>query len=228
MAAAALAGVVAVVLFQHTARVRLVKENLALREQAQEADRLGPEAADPSRLRAQAAALESLRAQAREGDQLRSEVLRLRAQARERQQLFEENGRLAALDQASAGGGVRLAQMPGYLPATNWVDAGFASPADTLQTFFRALQAGDFKRVLECATPEQADGMTRYLERLSEQERAKQIAEMKATFGVQGYRVASQEARGENEVVIRVQIRTGGDTHPLTLRRVGGDWKLDL
>jgi hypothetical protein len=228
MAAVALAGVVVAVALQHRARTMLLEENLALRERSQEAARLAQEAADLPRLRAQAAALESLRAQAREGDKLRSEVLRLRAQAREQQQLLEENGRLTAQARAPAGSGPRLAQMPDYLAATNWVDAGFASPADTVQTFFRALRAGDFKRALECATPEEGTRMAHDLESLSDEERAKEIARLRAVFAVQGYRIASQEARGDNEAVISLQVKTGGASHPLTLRRVGNDWKLEL
>ncbi|MBI5384428.1 MAG: hypothetical protein HZA90_07040 [Verrucomicrobia bacterium] len=227
-AIAALAGVLAAIAFQRRATGRLNEENQVLREQEQEAERLAQENEQLPQLRTNTANLEALRVEGREVEKLRAEVWRLRPQLKDRDQLLAENQRLAALPKAPGGAVSRLAEMPGYVAAASFSDAGFATPEDALQTFFHAMQRGDWERIFESLTAESLGELQESLSEKAEEARVKEGEQMLATFRVKGYRLASKEVQSEDRVVLILQTSADGEPHRMTLRRVGTDWKLKL
>jgi hypothetical protein len=228
LAAAALAGGVTAIFMQRSAAGRFNEENQTLREQEQESASLAQENALLPGLHTNTMALETLRAEAREIDKLRAEVWKLRPQAKDRDQLIAENARLAASAKAPAGSVSRLAEMPGYIAAESFIDAGLATPENAMQTFLQAVKQSDWKRLFECLTPETAGELRDNLNKIPAEARAKTGEEMLAAFRLKGYRISGKEAQSEDRVVLSLQTSAEGAPHPMTMRRLGGEWKLAL
>lgn len=227
-AVAGLAAVMAAIAFQHNTAARLVADNQALLESEQEAVRLAQENALLPNLHTNVMGLEALRADAKELDQLRAEVWRLRPQAKERDQLIAENARLAASGKPPTGSVSRLAEMPGYIAAESFIDAGLATPENAWQTFLQAVRQNDWKRLFECLASDTARELQNSLSKLPAEAPAKAREEMLAAFRLKGYRISGREAQSEDRVVLSVQTSAEGAPHSMTMRRLGGEWKLAL
>jgi hypothetical protein len=221
-----LGGALALIAMQRRAKAQFNEENQAMREQEQEAERLAQENAELPRLRTATAALETLRAEAKELEKLRAEVWRLRPQVQERNQLLAENQRLAALPKPTTGVASSLADMPGYIAAANFADAGLSKPEDTLQTFFHTMSLGNLKRALECMTSEKSADFFREINKLPEPERTEMVKLQTAIFRVKGYQIVTKETPGTDRIVLVFRTSLTGQPHRFTLLRLGNEWKL--
>src|SRR5262245_54711836 len=126
---------------QRNSIAALRQTNAAQRQQAVEAqerasaNRRAPQQGDDQEI-------QSLTEATRELPKLRNEVRQLREQKPEIDRLRSENGRLAA--QISSGANrPKLAQMEGYVAKEQWVQAGFATPEATVQSYFWSIANQD-------------------------------------------------------------------------------------
>ena len=76
--------------------------------------------------------------------------------------------------------------------------------------------------------PETAGELRDNLNKLPAEARAKAGEEILAAFRLKGYRIAGKEAQSEDRVVLSLQTSAEGSPHPMTMRRLGGEWKLAL
>jgi len=143
---------------------------------------------------------------------LRNEVRQLRRDADDFSKLRAENERLTV---AGKSGPARASSSPppGFIPTAALVDVGLASPESTVQTFFAAMVRGDVKRAVQCLYA--SDGVEADLS-----------GEDSLAKGFPGYRIASKKIISDAEIVIAIQTSAFGPEVPMTLKRVGNEWKL--
>ena len=205
-AGVALASVFTGIYVQRGETNRLAEEKQVLLEQQQELVRLNQEHAELPRLRAAMTNLVALRAEAEKIDQLRAEYWRQRPLLKDRDQLIAENQRLKAMPAPPPGPVSRLAQMPGYVPATQFTESGFATPQAALLTFFAAAQRGDLNRCLNCLTPANADRLQSTFSQLPEQTRANAGDEIMGPFRIKGFRIIGKEAPSDDKIILKLQL----------------------
>lgn len=217
LALVAVGGVAMVASNQNTiAKARA--EHQALLAESEEAHRLAEENKDMTRLRAEGADLEKLRQENKELPKLRNDVRQLRRQAEELKKLQAENQRLQTQQKSGVSGHVQMP--PGYITKSAMVDAGLGSPEAAMQTALWAMCHGNYKRLLECMTPEFALKMSNE----DEESIRKHAAEREATFP--GFRIAEKTEVSPDEVIIKFQVIDDENIRPVHLKRIGNEWKL--
>ncbi len=77
---------------------------------------------------------------------------------------------------------------------------------------------GDVKRLLKCFEP-QVDSNSQAAEGM----RQNLMDEMS---GFPGYRIAEKKVVSPNEVILGLQSSVGGQIMPMTLNRIGNEWRI--
>lgn len=236
---AVVVGVATPVIFQQKTIARLQSENSALRDHLHQAaspvTTNGLPAWSP-------AELERMAAEHSELLRLRAETARLRTQQQELSRLQQENQRLKA-----AAGKPPSPANGDLVASSTWANVGFGSPLDALQTSHWAVRNADiprFKQSILFTEPAK-----QFLTNLLAQMPGDALAEAKKQgygleeammfpmisqdrrIGYKGYRVLSQEAPAENEMLLNIQMElNSGKTEERQMRfqRFGNDWKYVL
>ena len=220
----AVAVVAAAVQWNSAAKLR--RENEELASASREVEQLARENADILRLRAENAEVEKLRAETRDLLKLRNEVRQLRDEKPELEKLRAENQRIAAQIKSNSVPRPKLSDMPGFVAKETWVDAGFATPEATVRTFIWAMSQGNVSRLIACFPPDSPEARG-FIDPDTGKPRENVLEEMKQMTNIKGFRVSTRKEVSADEVMLGVQVSTGGEIMPLPLRRVGQEWKLD-
>ena len=210
---------------QRNSIAALREKNIELRQQANAENAARENRGAPPRVDDQE--IQSLTEATRELPKLRNEVRQLRQQKPEIDRLRSENGQLAA--QISSGANrPKLAQMEGYVAKEQWVQAGFATPEATIQSFFWAVANQDTAYIVQCMAPKMKREFDREFAGKSPEEQQKVFAEGMGTLGrMGGYRIAGTEQVSENKVIIGIEAAAGGHVMKMPLERIGNEWKLN-
>lgn len=214
-----IAGVAAGVFLQHNTLAKARRANGELRAESQEAQQLARENAEIERLRAEFQEIEKLRNETREIHKLRNEVRRLREQKPEWDKLRAENQRLRTRAGPVGQPSSRAPESASLITNEFLSDAGLGSPEATLRTFFWAMREGNLEKMRNCFSPdtpgELIPGGTGPM-----------------MPGFKSFRVVAKQVVSADLVKLGIQISTDGENSPselaLPLRRVRGEWKVDL
>jgi cell division protein FtsB len=223
-----LAGVVATAVMQRKSISSMRSANADLQRQNEEAAQLTGENADLTKLRAVNQEVSALIESNKDLPRLRNEVRQLRQAKSEIEKLRAENARLAAAANFGTNSArPRLAEMEGYVAKEAWVNAGFATPEATIQTFFWAAQQGNLQRMAECMTPASRRGFEMEFEGKTDEQRTKMFEEgLAKLLRIGGYRIAERQQTSESEIVLGIQAAAGGRAIQFGVYRIGSEWKL--
>jgi len=208
------AGVATPLVVQHQSQARLREENLALRQQVDEQSRLAAENKRLTALLEEANRLEPAPEPSRELLRLRSEISLLRQQN-------QELARILARSQSAA-----PKQAGDYEPSTSWTDSGSATPEAAAGTFAWAAKTGNTNKLAEILiVPEEVGTNTEeFLGAMS-------MILQPAVSKIKGARLVSMDKPAPDEVTFVFEnVLADGNTQlsPLTLKQVGGNWKVKL
>jgi RNA polymerase sigma factor (sigma-70 family) len=205
------AGVTAPWVIQHQAEVRLRQENLVLRQQV---DELGKLAAENERLTRLLSGVQAPTDVSRELLRLRGEIGVLRQQNQDLTRLFSQNPKAA------------LSQSGDFEPISSLADAGSATPEAAAETFSWAVITGNTDKLAEVLIwPEEVG--TNTVEFLGVMSAILQPAISK----IKASRLVSTDTTAPDEVTLLFQNQIGDGTtemSPLTLKQIGGNWKVRL
>lgn len=215
ISAVAFAGVATPLILQHQSAARLRAENSSLRQRVNELGRL---AADNRRLTARLAEAES-----RDQTPARPsrELLRLRGEIGVLRQQNQELARLLARNQ-----GTDSNQTADFEPSTSWSDAGTATPEAAAGTFAWAVKTGNTNRLAEVMIwpDEVGTNAAKFLQAMS-------MILQPTISRIKGSRLVAVTNSPPDEVSLLFQNQLEGgevQTSPLTLVRVGANWKVKL
>ena len=212
-----IAGGVAGVFLQHDTLAKARRANGELRVVNQEAQQLARENAETERLRAEFQEIEKLRNETREIHKLRNEVRRLREQKPEWDKLRAENQRLRPRARPVGRPGSSAPESASLITKEFLFDAGLGSPDATLRTFFWAMREGNLEKMRNCFSPDTPGEL---------------IPGGPMMPGFKSFRVVAKQLVSADLVKLGIQISADGENSPseltLPLKRVGGEWKVDL
>jgi hypothetical protein len=215
--ATGLAGLAIVLVVQHQAQARLREENHSLRRQAAQLAELTVENQRLSDLVAQA------RQSAPQPAEPSGELLRLRGEIGV---LRHQNQELARLLSGRHPAASSSAQASEFEPSAAWADVGNATPESAAETFSWAIKTGNVDKLAAVLVqPGNAAGNA-----------ATSVAEIAQGLGpflsqIEASRLLVADSPTPDETTYWFQNRlTGGETiiSPLTLTRVGNQWKVRL
>jgi hypothetical protein len=228
---AALVGLAVWVAFEHQWRDSLRREHQALEQQLEEMAHLVISNEQLSNLLARAKSLQSLTDdQSRELLLLRGQVGVLRQQNSELETVREENRQARASLESSLesqnAAAPKATATADYWPQDSWTFRGYASADAALQSSLWAANNGDLKVLLASATGEMQKRMEEDLKDKSETEAS--IRAMDEVIGMKSVRVVNREIRGDDTVVLTVELegRTDRQTANLLMKKIGNEWKL--
>ncbi len=235
------------VILQRSAISKAREENRELRQDREESVRLQRENESISELRNQSAEIAGLHRANEDLLKLRNEVRQLRSQAPLVANLRAQNERLASEVKLMAEGKApRFSEMEGYVAKGGWSNAGFASPEAALQTFFWAVQEGQFNQIAECLSPNERRRLETGFAQKNKEEWGRDLQEHMGLARMEGYRIAEKESVvevedvavdskipakhhiSEDKVVLNVQAAVGGAIIKWHLERFGSEWKIHL
>lgn len=214
----ALAGAIAVLIFNQESIARARTEQQSLLQEKQECERLAVDNAELDSLQTVNETVKKLRAENQDLPRLRNEVRNLRKQADEAAKLRAENRQLSSrLEQAVS----TVRSLPAdYVHRASIADVGFSTPEAAVETFLHAMTQGDIHRLNQCAVQPDDHGMTE--EQIRSE--AKKMQEHFAAFP--GYRISKKEIISAEEVKVGIESAVGGVSMPMTLKFIGGEWKV--
>jgi hypothetical protein len=222
------AGVATPLVLQHQSQVRLREDNQAFRQQV---DQLAAENERLANLVARANSSQALAIdQPSEILRLRGEVGVLRQQKSEAERVQEENRQLrAGLTNAQDAQATKPATpFSTPVPKESWAFAGYATPEAAMQTMVWAWSNRDGETVLASSTPEGRKKFEKDFEGkpASEALAAFPIDVSKAFF----YQLYNKKEVSDDEVTFEVGFELPfrmGYNRPVTMKKVGGEWKAE-
>lgn len=213
------AGCVAAIVLNQNAIARLHLEKQSLLAESQEAQRLARENQNLDGLRQINREGDALRQENKDLPRLRNEVRQLRLQLADLEKLRAENQRLLAQPKSSAANPAASIALPAdFIPKSALTEAGLDTPEAAVQTFYAAMCHGDVKRMFQCFEPE-VDPNSRDAERMRQDL-------LNETKGFPGYRIAEKKVVSPNEVILGLQSSVGGQVMPMTVSRIGNEWRI--
>ena len=213
LAAAAGAGLTA----EYRTQARLRQENESLIQQSAALDILAAENTRLSNLLAQVSHSLSTTTQSTK------ELLRLRGEVGV---LRRQNQELAGTVEGGQRAPIGPAEAQAFEPSASWTDAGNATPQTAAETFCWAIKAGNAQRLAAVLLPpEGSDGSTS----APSSEVAKGLEPLLSQIEASRLLVADSPAPDETTLWFQSRLK-GGETltSPLTLKRVGNEWKVKL
>jgi RNA polymerase sigma factor (sigma-70 family) len=228
ISAIVVAGVATPLVLQHQSQVRLREDNQAFRQQV---DQLAAENERLANLVARANSSQALAIdQPSEILRLRGEVGVLRQQKSEAERVQEENRQLrAGLTNAQDAQATKPATpFSTPVPKESWAFAGYATPEAAMQTMVWAWSNRDGETVLASSTPEGRKKFEKDFEGkpASEALAAFPIDVSKAFF----YQLYNKKEVSDDEVTFEVGFELPfrmGYNRPVTMKKVGGEWKAE-
>ena len=158
---------------------------------------------------------------------LRSEVARLRqASTKSPTRSSSGSGRSGGtgpIPQTDPSTGIPFPE--GFRPVALAQFAGFATPQDTLESFFWAIRRRDSNVIFQALTAESGQMITTAATHGETENPLEQIARL-----VPGYRIRSTKTESDNHAELEVQIdpRSPSQSEKMVFDRVEGVWKLRL
>jgi hypothetical protein len=145
---------------------------------------------------------------------LRNQVSQLNARLRELGSVIQEHGQLR--------GDLLKRATNSFIRRSEAQRVGYNTPSDTIQTFLWALQQRDLEAVLQCFTPEAADGV---------RQAAGQGGRSPDDFfreaqAIIGLTVTRQDTLSDGSVQIEAAAPGIEHSLPLRLNNIAGQWKL--
>ena len=205
-------GIATPLVIQHQTVARLRQENIALRQQVDERDKL---AAENEQLKGMLAEANRPRPPADPSHDL----LRLRGEIGLLQQQNQDLSRVLAQKTASN-------SAERFEPNTSWVDSGTATPEAAASTFAWAVKTGNTNRLAELlVVPGEAGTNT------EEFIRAMSLILYPAVAKIKASRLISTDTSADGEVTCLFQNQLAGantEMSPLTLKQVDSNWKVKL
>jgi hypothetical protein len=160
--------------------------------------------------------LEQLRAKTRDLHALRNAAGHL-----QREKLARENAPATPSTRPSP-----LATLLDFVSKDSVAYAGFATPENSLRSYFAAIFKGDVPHLLACLPPEDRAVLNRSLQQATDAHVAKQFEEMQQNLPLAGYRIAGRRSIGDDSVILFLQTPgvTNLDPMPFILTTEG--WKV--
>jgi cell division protein FtsB len=220
-----LAGGIAAVGLKQGAIAKLRTEHQNLLAESQEAQQLAAQNQEIPRLRAEVDGLEKFRVENEELPRLRSQVGQLRKQAASLGRLRTENLQLQAKAKQLASQpdqGASSAMPPDFITRDALRDMGLSSPENSVQTIMWAMATGNARRMMQCA----ADTGNSTVSDANLESQGQEWAKQFKTFP--GFRISGKTNLAPDEVEIHLQSSPGGDSIPMKLKLIEGQWKLDV
>jgi len=161
---------------------------------------------------------------------LRNEVRQLRELVPEIEGARAEHQRLLQAKQNPPAEPSAYATPEGYVGKDALADLGLGTPEAAVQTFLWTMREGNFKRMLECASPrfKRHQGFDRLtaeeLPQIGEQMGQKLQSQMQ-TF--KDFRIIDRKEVTPEEVTLQLRSSLTSAVLSLSLRRVGNDWLVD-
>ncbi len=155
---------------------------------------------------------------------LRSEVARLRqASTKSPTRSSSRSGGTGRIPQTAPSTGIPFPE--GFRPVALAQFAGFATPQDTLESFFWAIRRRDSNVIFQALTAESGQMITTAATHGETENPLEQIARL-----VPGYRIRSTKTESDNHAELEVQIdpRSPSQSEKMAFDRVDGVWKLRL
>jgi hypothetical protein len=217
-----LAGVLTPLVIQQRALANLSKENLALRDRAEQLAQLAAENQNLSNQLAAAKPVKPLPA-----DQF-SELLRLRGEAGVQKNELAKLRAEAALGPNSARSlAARERAAKNYYPKESWAAAGLATPESTVQSMSWAASRGDIKGVLACVSPEAQADLTNQFAGKSQDEISNEIATNTSHFEqVDGLRIVNEKTLPDGAVFLTFYNQGADIWGSVRVKQVGNEWKI--
>jgi hypothetical protein len=210
------AGVTTPLVMQHQAQVKLRAENQAVRQQVDQMEKLAAENERLAKLAAQTGQSKSAPVEPSH------ELLRLRGEIGVLRQQNQELAKLLLDRQKSGAPG----EAGDFEPSSSWADAGSATPEAAAGTFAWAVKTWNTNKLAEVLLlPEEAGTNTAEIVMGLAIILQPGLAQIKAS------RLVSVDRTVPDEVTFLFQNQlNNGDvqTGPLTLKRIGNDWKVKL
>jgi hypothetical protein len=154
---------------------------------------------------------------------LRNDVTQLTERRRELAGARAENERLRAQlasRDTNGPGGFHLP--PGYVRLSEARMVGYNTPDDTLQSLLWATQKHDLTNVLQAFMPEMAEQF-----RAQAGKSPQSIEDFFSTYQAPGIAILSRRPQPDGSVELEVETVPGAPPDRISLRPVGGQWKID-
>lgn len=166
--------------------------------------------------------LDSLREQTRDLPRLRNEVSRLRGATNELVALEKERTRLEAAKRTGAA--MAAPAPPGFVGKEQLADLGFATPENTMQTFFWAMRETNVNRMFETWSEEMKRRHFKNDRAKAEAEFSQAAPQMMKAFHNIG--IARTEVVSPAEQILYVQSSFSPTPMKMTFVLEGGEWKI--
>ncbi|HMJ91148.1 MAG TPA: hypothetical protein VK530_15100 [Candidatus Acidoferrum sp.] len=173
------------------------------------------------------AEIAELREQTKDLARLRNEVMQLRANKRELDSARQQNVQLLAAQQTAAP--TKRETPPGFTSKDKLANVGFATPDDTMQTFFWSLREGNYRVMIEAISP--SDPERQRIEKMPpetfaklEQKAARIPAEEMRHFTDFG--IQSREAVTDDAVILHIGSSLSTNMMRFRFERRSDGWKL--
>jgi hypothetical protein len=215
-----------IIALQFRATLRLREEGRLSRDQKREIDRLLAENKDMQRLRRDNRELELLRAENVELIDLRGKLAALQLLVSTQKIELDKLRGTSLVSTNKSTNLTDTAASPtteeGYIAREDWIDAGFATPAATVETMFWATREGNLNRLVETMAPEDAREFTSVFRSDTDVELFWRVTRRSPVGRVPGYRITHVEQLSDDHVAVQLE----GETNPLYLTQIEGMWKM--
>jgi hypothetical protein len=113
-----------------------------------------------------------------------------------------------------------------YVPKEKWVHSGYATPADTLQTWLWSFSRGDLDTYIASATTTAGEQLKADIQESGREQYASRMLKISASF--KGFRLAKQDVLNDNQILLTVSIDSaeGEQIQQLLFIRTDGEWRL--
>lgn len=155
---------------------------------------------------------------------LRNEVTQLSERRHELDRVRTENEKLRTqLASRGTNGQAGIQLPPAYLRKSEARMVGYRTPDDTIQSLLWALRSRDLTNLLQVFTPEMAEELRDQIRQ------SKRPVEdfFRGTEAVPGMAIFSRKQLADGSLELAVEIVPGLPSAPISMRQVGGEWKID-
>ena len=207
----------------------------ALERETEELERLRRDNQELQRLRAENREVLRLRADNLELHRLRGELATLRMQNRGLESRRPQDQRASTRRNAGADTPQPGVREENYLAKESWTDAGFTTPADTVETMFWAYREANFERLLETMSETDAQEFADLFQSEADVESFWEDAGKSPAGRIPGFHVLSVKFLAEDHAVVAIVGQLPGrsgetsefQAEEFYLTKSGDEWKID-
>jgi hypothetical protein len=113
-----------------------------------------------------------------------------------------------------------------YVPKENWTHSGYATPADTLQTWLWSISRADIDTYIGSVTKAQGEQLKAEIQESGREQYASRMLKTSASF--KGFRLTERTVINDNQILLTVAVDSdeGEQTQQFVFTRMDGEWKL--